>query len=151
MAEFKINIGDKNSKKTYKLELKSSEAESFFNKKLGDKIRGELIGLNGYELQITGGSDNAGFPMISSISGTARKKVILSKGKGFKKTKRAYSKKRKTIRGNIITPEIAQINLKVVKKGKDSIAKLLGLEAKPEENKEEAKSEEKPKQETKSE
>ena len=131
MVEFKLNIGDKASKKTYKVELKGTDADNFLNKQLGDTVRGELIGLNGYELQISGGSDNAGFPMSSSITGFGRKRVVLSKGKGFKKVKRTYSKKRKTIRGNKIDTEVAQINLKVIKSGKDTIAKLLGLEAKP--------------------
>ncbi len=136
MVDFKINISDKTSKKTYKLEVKSPDADNLLNKKIRDKVKGELFNLNGYELQITGGSDKAGFPMVSFLDGFSRKKVILSKGKGFKKVKRKYEKKRKTVRGRVINSEISQINLKVVKSGKDSIAKALGLEQKPEQSSE---------------
>lgn len=142
MVEFKLNIGDKATKKTYKVEIKSPDADNFLNKKLGDKVRGELFGLNGYELEISGGSDNAGFPMISSIEGFSRKKVVLSRGKGFRKLKKNNEKKRKTVRGRQINSEIAQINLKVVKSGKDSIAKLLGQEVAEEKKTEEPKKEE---------
>ena len=143
MVDFKINIGDKATKKTYKLEVKSPDADNLLNKTLGSKIRGELFGLNGYELEITGGSDKAGFPMLSSLEGSGRKKAVLSKGKGFQKIKRSYSKKRKTIRGNTVSSDIAQINLKVSKAGKDPIAKLLGIEEKPKEEKAEEAAESK--------
>lgn len=146
MTEFKINIGDKETKKTYNLELKSPEADNLLNKKIHDKIKGELIGLNGYELEISGGSDNSGFPMVSFLDGFARKRVILSRGKAFRNAKRKYQKKRRTVRGRIISSDTAQINLKIVKRGKESVPKLLGIEPKPEQSAEKT-TEEAPKQE----
>ena len=42
-------------------------------KKIGDKFNGDVIGLNGYVLEITGGSDKEGFPMRNDIEGIGRK------------------------------------------------------------------------------
>ena len=56
---YKINISDKG--KTFKLE---TESEFLLGRKIGDKIEaGELKPeLQGYQLEVTGTSDKAGFP-----------------------------------------------------------------------------------------
>ena len=55
---FKINIAEKG--KTFKVEV---DTEALIGKKIGDKIDGKDIKneLEGYELEITGSSDKAGF------------------------------------------------------------------------------------------
>ncbi|MEM1535660.1 MAG: S6e family ribosomal protein, partial [Candidatus Pacearchaeota archaeon] len=112
---FKLNISDKG--KTYKVETNS---ELFLGKKLGEKIKGEIIKeipeLADYELEITGASDNAGFPCLPSIPGTGRKRVLLTKGKGMRDKTKGL-RLRKTVHGNTIDETIVQINLKVVKHG----------------------------------
>ena len=138
MVEFKVNVGDPASKKTYKVELKEG-AEKLVGKKIGDKFRGELIGLNGYELIITGGSDKAGFPMRPETPGMARKRLLLSGGVGFHPKKYKGQRRRKSVHGNAISMNIVQLNCKVTKAGKDPVDKILGAE-----KKEEAKPEEKP-------
>ena len=130
MVEIKLAIGSKEEKKVFKHVVSGADAEKLFGKKIGENFRGELIGLNGYELQITGGSDNSGFPMRKDVDGQARKKIILTNSTGFH-TKVKGQRKRVSIRGNTISGEIAQINCKVIKAGKDKIAKLLGGEPKP--------------------
>jgi len=54
MAEFKFAVGNPGTKKTYKIEKKDSEAQPFFGMKVGQEFNGELLGLNGYKLKITG-------------------------------------------------------------------------------------------------
>ena len=80
---FKINISEKTGK-TYKIE---SEGESLMGKELHDKVAGsEIAGdLKGYEFEITGASDKAGFPSLEIIGGIGLKKVLLSYEKGMKK------------------------------------------------------------------
>lgn len=154
MVEFKLAIGDSASKKTYKAELKSPDADKLIGKKIGDKFKGELFGLAGYELQITGGSDNAGFPMRQDIQGPTRIKAILTGGTGFH-SKRKGLRRRKSVRGNTISPDISQVNCKVLKAGSKKLADVLGVpkekeEAPKEEPKKEVKEEkkeEKPKKE----
>jgi small subunit ribosomal protein S6e len=128
---FKINIGEK-SGKTYKFE---TESETLIDKELHDKISGKDLkeDLEDYEFEITGASDKSGFTALESVQGVGLKKVLLSYGKGMhKKPKKEGKKKlsnnnprglrlRKTVRGRTISPEITQINLKVLKEGKKSL------------------------------
>lgn len=141
MAEFKLTISDAKTGKSYSKALFS---EVFKGKKLGSKIDGAPIGLDGYELQITGGSDTSGFPMHPDLPGFARKKALLGNTLGSKINVKGM-KKRKTIIGNQITLNTAQINLKVLKYGSKSLDQVFGKEEKKEETKEEKKTEEKPK------
>lgn len=89
---FKLNIGHKG--KSWKLELAD---EGLSGKSVGDTIKGDDVKseLAGYELLITGGSDNAGFPMFKEVDGVGLKRVLLTKGKGMRETK-AGLRKRKT-------------------------------------------------------
>jgi len=138
---FKFEIGDPKSKKTFHLE---AESEALMGKIIGDKIDGSDVSsqLSGTELEITGTSDKSGFPGYSKIEGTGTKRVLLTKGFGFHRLKLRKKnavrkpiargmRKRKTLRGNTITQDIVQINLKVVKQGNKSIAELLGKTEQP--------------------
>lgn len=120
MVEFKLNIGDPASKKTLKKSVDSDVAKVFMGKKIGSKINGNDIGHDGYEFEIKGGSDKAGFPMRRDVSGLSRKKVLIVKGTGIRKNA-AGRKKRKTVASNTVSETTSQINLKVVKTGKEPL------------------------------
>ncbi len=134
---FKINISTKEGK-TYKIE---AEAPGLKQKKLGDIIKGEDISenLKGYELEITGASDKAGFTALKGIPGIGLKKVLLGYGKAMHKRPKGDKKVnkkpkglrlRKTVRGEVISDAIVQINTKVVKQGPKTLAEIF-----PEQNK----------------
>ena len=125
---FKFEIGDPKSKKTFHLE---AESEALMGKLIGEKVSGEDIDskLAGTELEITGTSDKSGFPGKKEIEGTGTRRMLLTKGFGFHrlklKKKNAVRKpisrgmrKRRTLRGNVITQDVVQINLKVLKSEK---------------------------------
>ncbi|MEM4268279.1 MAG: 30S ribosomal protein S6e [Candidatus Woesearchaeota archaeon] len=116
MVEFKIVIGDPKQGKSLQKVVKDDSAKPFIGLKIGDKVRGELIDLSGYEFEITGGSDNCGFPMRKDVQGSERKKIVAVKGVGFKKLGSGI-RQRKTVCGNTIHAKTAQINLKVIKDG----------------------------------
>jgi len=121
MAEFKLVLSGKDGKGTQKV-VKEQEAASFLKKRLGDKFNGSEIGMEGYEFEITGGSDKCGFPMRKGILQTRQKIKIKGKGVGFcgkdrnNKTQKGLMKKR-TVCGERIGSSIVQINLKVLKEG----------------------------------
>ena len=129
---FKINVADKG--KTIKFE---TDNEELIDKAIGETIPGNLISadLEGYELEIRGTSDKAGFPGFKNIDGSALKKVLLSYGPGMhKQPKGLYKKKfrspeglkmRKTIRGKIISADTVQINTSVVKEGTKKFQDML--------------------------
>ncbi len=127
----KIVISEPKTKKAYQVE---KDAPGLIGVKIGDKFDGGIVGLSGFTLELTGGSDKAGFPMRADLDGTARRKALLTKGVGFRGTKKIRKKtfkvkglrRRKYIRGNKISDEIAQVNCKVVE-GEGDIAMMLGL------------------------
>ena len=141
MAEFKLVLNDPKKGKSLQKELKDDAAKAFIGLKLGDKVKGELIDLPGYEFEITGGSDSAGFPMRKDNPGTGKKKILAFKGVGVKNKLRKPNPKKKgwrtmkgmrlkkTVAGNTIYDKTAQINLKVIKPGRQPLFE----EAKPEE------------------
>jgi len=115
MPEFKCVISDPKTGTAKTIELKGDEARPLLNLKIGDEIEGSLLGLKGKRLIITGGSDRSGFPMIKGIHGGVKRKVLLSKGVGLRKVEKG-ERKRVTVRGEVITEDIYQINL-VIKEG----------------------------------
>jgi small subunit ribosomal protein S6e len=142
---FKLVINNKG--KAYSKELNDQESQIFINKKIKDKVSGNTLGFKNYEFEITGGSDKDGFPMRFDLPGTARKKLLLSKGPGVK-IKRKGMRKRKTLRGNVIAQDIKQININVVKEGDKKLDEIF---PKKEEGSKESPKEEKPKEEVKKE
>ncbi len=139
MTAFKIVIGTKKGKCLQK-ELSEDESSSFIGKKIGEKIAGETIGFAGYEFEITGGSDSCGFPMRKDIDGPIRKRIFAVQGVGLKKKGKGI-KVRKTVCGNAVHAKISQINLKILKEGKEKL-----IEEKKEEPKKAEKPAEKPKE-----
>ena len=141
MAEFKLVISDPKARKAYQVEIKSPDADRLIGKKIGEIIKGELVNIPGFEFKITGGSDKQGFPMRADVHGTKRVRILLGSGTGIK-VKKKGERKRKSIRGNQIADDIAQINLKVVKEGAKPVGIALGKE-KQEELKQKEKEEKK--------
>ncbi len=125
MTETKFVVNDPKVGKSYQ---KILEDNPYINKKVGDKVSGEEIGLNGYELEIRGGSDKSGCPIRYDMPGFGKKKALLSSGpcvKGLTKGKRI----KKTVVGNIINNDIVQLNLKVIKPGSKGLEELMPKEA----------------------
>ncbi len=138
---YKIVVADPKTKRTYQKEVAEKES-GLTGRKIGEKVKGDFLGLPGFEMQITGGSDKQGFPMRQDMPGFGRRKVLLTGGTGFHPLRKG-ERRRKLVRGNTISDEIVQINMKVAVYGKDSLAKLFGKEEKHEEKKaEEHKKEE---------
>lgn len=118
-----ININDPKTGKTYK---KEADAQLYMNSKIGEDVSGDLLGLKGYELKITGGSDKSGFPMRKDVTSLGRKRPLVVSGVGAKHGESGV-KQRKSVHGNHVDENIAQLNLKIVKYGKESIEKALGI------------------------
>jgi small subunit ribosomal protein S6e len=117
MAKFKIIVGNPETGKSQSLEIESARAVPLIGRKLGEVIDGSVVGMGGHKLQITGGSDKDGFPMRPNVHGGVRVGVVLSEGVGFHPSRKG-ERRRKTLRGNVITEEIVQINMKIIEKPK---------------------------------
>ncbi|MFQ6095629.1 MAG: 30S ribosomal protein S6e [Candidatus Bathyarchaeia archaeon] len=115
MAKFKVTISDPESGSSSSVEIEGNRAVPLVGRKIGDIVDGTILGLQGHKLKITGGSDKDGFPMRPSVHGGVRIRTILSGGAGFKPHEKG-GRRRKTVRGNTITEDIVQINMKIVEK-----------------------------------
>lgn len=124
--KFKITVADPETRKTYQKEVDQGQS-GLLGKKIGEEFSGDNIGLNGYSLKITGGSDRQGFPMRRDVEGTGRRRILLSHPPGYHPQRRGQ-RKRKGVRGNTISKDIIQVNAKVVKRGKKKLKDLLGKE-----------------------
>lgn len=142
---FKINIAEKNGK-TYHLE---AEGEELMGKELHNKIEGKDVSseLSGYEFEITGASDSSGFTAMKEVEGIGLKKLLLGYGKAMHKRSKREGKKpvsnfkpeglrrRKTVRGRVISPAMVQINLKILKEGGKKLSEIFPDQNQPKEKK----------------
>ncbi|MHA1917764.1 MAG: 30S ribosomal protein S6e [Candidatus Ranarchaeia archaeon] len=110
MPTFKLVVSDPKTGKSERIELKDAKARPLIGMKIGEVFEGELVGISGTSLKLSGGSDKDGFPMRKDIHGGVRKRVLVGKGLGFK-PKQKGQKKRKIFRGDTISQDIVQINL----------------------------------------
>ena len=117
MAKFKIIVSDSETGTSKVVELEGTRAAPLIGRKIGEVIDGSVVDLQGHKVQIMGGSDKDGFPMRRNVHGGVRRQVILSGGIGFNPQNEG-ERRRKTVRGNVITDEIVQLNMKIVEKPK---------------------------------
>ncbi len=128
MAKFKVIVSNPEDGTSKTVELEDARAVPLIGKKIGDVIDGSIVGLAGFKVQITGGSDKDGFPMRPNVHGGVRRSVVLSGGVGFN-PRNEGARRRKKVRGNVITDEIVQVNMKVVEKPK--VKKVVEAKEKP--------------------
>jgi len=131
MVEFKVVISDIKNGKSHQVQVSGHHANSLIGKKIGDEVDGIFVQLPGYKLILTGGTDKTGFPMRKDFPGMGRRRLLLSKSQGFKSSEEGLRRK-KSIRGNTISQDIVQINMKVQKYSSKPIDKLLIKEKKDE-------------------
>jgi small subunit ribosomal protein S6e len=117
MAKFKVIVSDPETGTSKVAELEESRAAPLIGRKIGEVIDGAIADLPAHKLQIMGGSDKDGVPMRPSVHGGVRRNVVLSGGVGFN-PQDSGERRRKTVRGNVITDEIVQVNTKIVEKPK---------------------------------
>ena len=129
MVEFKVIINDIKNGKSHQVQISGHHANSLIGKKIGDEVDGIFVQLPGYKLILSGGTDKNGFPMRKDFPGMGRRRLLLSKSKGFN-AKEDGLRKKKSIRGNTINQDIVQINMKVTKYSSKPIDKLITKEDK---------------------
>lgn len=125
MADFKVVVSDPETGTTYQRAVDGQDANRFLGIDLGNEVDGSAVGLSGYSLTLTGGSDRAGRPLRSDVAGPSLKQVLLTGGTGYKPTHDG-ERKRVTVRGREISEEVVQINAKITAYGDESVEDLLG-------------------------
>lgn len=98
----------------------------FFDKRISHEIEGDTLGddFKGYVFKITGGNDKQGFAMLQGVLTAARVSLLFTNGmKCFRPRKRG-ERKRKSVRGCVVSAELSVLNLVVIKKGPQEIPGL---------------------------
>lgn len=131
----KMVLNDK-SGISYQQEVSKDKIAFLLNKNIGEKISGDLLGLPGYELVLTGGTDSNGFPMKNGIKQLLTQKVLHG-GTGVRGLKKGQSLK-KTVSMGTTHDKTSQVNLKIEKTGSKTLEDL-GFKNAPKEKKEEKK------------
>lgn len=101
------------------VEIEHNVESALYEKRIKDVIEGEIISPEwaGFLLQITGGTDKQGFPMKPGLMTPERVRLMLKKGDtGFRCTDKGL-RRRKSVRGDVVSSQIGVLNLKVVKEG----------------------------------
>ena len=127
MAEFTVAISDPETGMTYQKEVSDQDTTRFIGKELGEEVDGSAVGLDGYTLELTGGSDNAGRPMREDVNGASLKSILLEGGVGFKPSTDG-ERKRVTVRGREVSDATRQINAKISEHGSGDVDELLAEE-----------------------
>lgn len=137
MADFRVVVSDSKSAQAYQVAITGAAANKLIGKNIGDTVSGDMVGLAGYTLKLTGGTDKDGFAMRADIPGPSRRKILVAGGVGYKPRAEGV-KKRKAMRGREISSDIAQINAVIVEYGKKPLSEIF---VKKEKEGEEAKKE----------
>jgi small subunit ribosomal protein S6e len=92
---------------------------AFYGKKMGQEVDASVLGDNwkGYILKITGGNDKDGFTMKQGILIQGRTRLLMSEGHSTYRPRRSGERKKKSVRGCIVGPDISALALVVVKQG----------------------------------
>ncbi|WP_459806381.1 30S ribosomal protein S6e [Halopiger thermotolerans] len=126
MASFTVVVGDPDTGSSYQLEAEDQDANRFIGKEIGEEVDGSAVGLDGYTLEITGGSDDAGRPLNPDVSGANLTEVLMEGRQTGYKPSRDGERRRVTVRGREVSDAVAQINASIVDRGSTDVDELLG-------------------------
>lgn len=101
-AKLKCIISNPQTGKSEALELEGEKARPLLGLKIGDTIDGTAMGLSG-QLMLMGGSDRSGFPMMKGVHGAVKVGLLVGKNRRMRR--------RATVRGEIVSEDIYQLNL----------------------------------------
>lgn len=98
----------------------------FNEKRMGQDVPIDTLGdeFKGYVVRIGGGNDKQGFPMKQGVLLPTRVRLLLGEGHSCYRQRRTGERRRKSVRGCIVGPDIQALHLIVVKQGDNEIPGL---------------------------
>jgi small subunit ribosomal protein S6e len=118
----RVVVSNPETGNSYQLE---ADVNDFGGTAIGDEVEGGVVGLDGYKLEVTGGSDNTGRPMRGDVEGQAIDEILIDGGTGFNPT-RDGERRRVSVRGGEVGDATVQLNTKILEQGDSDLQDLLG-------------------------
>jgi len=99
---------------------------AFYDKRISHEVEGENLGdeFKGYVFRISGGNYKQGFPMMQGLLTSSRIQLLFTKGMPCFRPRKRGERKRKSVRGCIVSADLSVVSLVIVKKGAQDIAGL---------------------------
>jgi ribosomal protein S6E (S10) len=99
---------------------------NLYGRRISQEVAGGDIDENysGYVFRISGGNDKQGFAMMQGILSNVRVRLLLQGNAKCYRQRKAGERKRKSVRGCIVGPDLSVLNLVCVKKGEKEIPGL---------------------------
>ncbi|CAN7036015.1 unnamed protein product, partial [Brassica oleracea var. botrytis] len=116
-----------------KLEIDDDQKlRAFYDKRLSQEVSGDALGeeFKGYIFKIMGGCDKQGFPMKQGVLTPGRVRLLLHRGTPCFRGhgRRTGERRRKSVRGCIVSQDLSVLNLVIVKKGEKDLPGLTDTE-----------------------
>jgi len=123
----KVNIANPTAgmQKVYEID-DDKKLLPFYDKRMSTEVPGDSLGdeFKGYVFRIAGGNDKQGFPMKQGILCNHRVRLLFKKGMSCYRERRKGCRKRKSVRGCVVGPDLATLSLILVKKGDQELPGL---------------------------
>merc|ERR1719510_1969006 len=123
----KLNIANPSTGKVKVIEVEDDrKLLPFFDRRMAAEVPGDSLGdeFKGYVFKITGGNDKQGFPMKQGILCNHRVRLLFKKGMSCYRERRSGCRKRKSVRGCVVGPDLATLSLVVARKGPEELPGL---------------------------